>query len=164
MKCESRSRNMWKVCLFSSEKSWQTHFWETHKVCKGLWAFYLDCFSGAAWLSRQTLITWIIILTYCTEVTVNLHVHVLQCTSTNYLSNILIFVPKLRGGAFPFLTHDCKGMVFFAHSDMYLLFSSVKWSHFSSYLQSLILYKLQVVKKWQTLHIHLPLTVKWISL
>ena len=38
-------------------------------------------------------------------------------------------------------------MVFFAHSDMYLLFSSVKWSHFSRFLQSLIIVRTAGGKK-----------------
>ena len=107
--------------------------------------FYLDCVFGC-WLAGQTNSDHMIILTDCMAITFNLHVHVLlQIIFQIYW---YLDIPKLRGEAFPFLTHVCKDMVFFA----------------SRFLQSLILYELQVVKKWQTLHIHLPLMVKRISL
>ena len=31
---------------------------EIHEVRKGLWGFFLDCFSDADWLGRQTPDTW----------------------------------------------------------------------------------------------------------
>ena len=64
-KCRSRSENMWKVVFILSSKRQdfikhgRVFVWEIHQVRKGLWASWL-CFSGADWLGRQTLITWLV--------------------------------------------------------------------------------------------------------